>query len=60
MDTKLYKFDYENKYSCEAKFDFIELSESNVNFLIWLRDKGLLYDDDIMLTPIDKIEIVKF
>lgn len=60
MNTKLYKFDYETKYERETKVSFIELSESNINFLMWLRDKGLLYDDDIMLTPIDKIEIVKF
>ena len=58
METKIYKFDYETKY--EETNIFIELTESNVNFLMWLRDKGLLYDDDIMLTPIDKIEIVKF
>ena len=59
MDKKLYKFDYK-KYANENKTSFIELSESNINFLMWLRDEGLLYDDDIMLTPIDKIEIVKF
>lgn len=59
MDKKLYKFDYA-KYANEIKTSFIELSESNINFLMWLRDEGLLYDDDIMLTPIDKIEIVKF
>ena len=60
MDKKLYKFDYETKYANEIKTSFIELSESNINFLKWLRDEGLLYDDDIMLTTIDKIEIVKF
>lgn len=60
MDKKLYKFDYETKYERGTNISFIELSESNINFLMWLRDEGLLYDDDIMLTPIDKIEIVKF
>ena len=60
MDKKLYKFDYETKYANEIKTSFIELSESNINFLMWLRDEGLLCDDDIMLTPIDKIEITKF
>lgn len=60
MDTKLYKFDYETKHERGTNISFIELSESNINFLMWLRDEGLLYDDDIMLTPIDKIEIVKF
>ena len=59
MDKKLYKFDYETKYT-DINTSFIELSESNINFLMWLRDEGLLYDDDIMLTPIDKIDIVKF
>lgn len=60
MEIKLYKFDYETKYERGTNISFIELSESNINFLMWLRDEGLLYDDDIMLTPIDKIEIVKF
>ena len=59
MDKKLYKFDYETKYT-DINISFIELSESNINFLMWLRDEGLLYDDDIMLTPIDEIDIVKF
>ena len=60
MDKKLYKCDYETKYANEFQTSFIELSESNINFLMWLRDEGLLYGDDIMLTPIDKIDIVKF
>ena len=60
MDKKLYKFDYETKYANEIKNSFIELSESNINFLMWLRDESLLYNDEIMLTPIDKIEIVTF
>lgn len=59
MDKKLYKFDYATEYA-NINTSFIELSESNINFLMWLRDEGLLYDEDIMLTPIDKIEIVKF